>query len=99
MALVDACRQGNLNMSNNDPGPEVDVTKDWRATQGQHSAATRLRLFAALCLVVAFAAEVAGIVLPRQYKFDHGNLPLLIGIRVGIALVPSPGNPMSIPAK
>ena len=73
-------------MSNNDPGPEVDVTKDWRATQGQHSAATRLRLFAALCWVVAIGAEIAGIVLLRQHKFDHGNLPLLIGILVGIAI-------------
>jgi hypothetical protein len=72
-------------MSNNEPGPEVDVTKDWRATQGQHSAATRLRLFAALCWLVAIGGEVAGIVLLRQHKFDHGNLPLLIGILVGIA--------------
>jgi hypothetical protein len=72
-------------MSNNEPGPEVDVTKDWRATQGQHSAATRLRLFAALSWVVAIGGEVAGIVLLRQHKFDHGNLPLLIGILVGIA--------------
>jgi hypothetical protein len=73
-------------MSNEQPGPEVDVTKDWRATQGQHSAATRLRLFAALCWVVAIGAEIAGIVLLRQHKFDHGNLPLLIGILVGIAI-------------
>ena len=73
-------------MSNDQPGPEVDVTKDWRATQGQHSAATRLRLFAALCWVVAIGAEIAGIVLLRQHKFDHGNLPLLIGILVGIAI-------------
>jgi hypothetical protein len=63
-----------------------DVTKDWRATQGQHSAATRLRIFAALCWVVAIGGEIAGIVLLRQHKFDHGNLPLLIGILVGIAI-------------
>src|SRR5437764_14768360 len=78
--------EGEPNMSNDQPGPEVDVTKDWRATQGQHSAATRLRLFAALCWVVAIGAEIAGIVLLRQHKFDHGNLPLLIGILVGIAI-------------
>jgi hypothetical protein len=81
-------------MSNNEPGPEVDVTKDWRATQGQHSAATRLRLFAALCWVVAIGGEVAGIVLLRQHKFDHGNLPLLIGILVGIALFAIAGSLM-----
>jgi hypothetical protein len=81
-------------MSNNEPGPEVDVTKDWRATQGQHSAATRLRLFAALCWVVAIGGEVAGIVLLRQHKFDHGNLPLLIGILVGIAVFAIAGSLM-----
>jgi hypothetical protein len=63
-----------------------DVTKDWRATQGQKSAATRLRLFAAIAWLVAICGEVAGIVLLRQHKFDHGNLPLLIGILVGIAI-------------
>ena len=31
---------GELNMSDNEPGPEVDVTKDWRATQGQNSSAS-----------------------------------------------------------
>ena len=35
-------------MADNKPAPEVDVTKEWRATQGQKSAATRLRLFAAM---------------------------------------------------
>src|SRR3954467_948384 len=81
-------------MSNNEPGPEVDVTKDWRATQGQHSAATRLRLFAALCWIVAIGGEGAGIVLLRQHKFDHGNLPLLIGILVGIAVFAIAGSLM-----
>src|SRR5215213_10699392 len=73
-------------MSDNKPGADVDVTKEWRATHGQASAATRLRLFAAIAWVIAIGGEVAGIVLLRQHKFDHGNLPLLIGILVGIAI-------------
>src|SRR3954454_7362858 len=72
-------------MSDNEQS-EVDVTKEWRATQGQKSAATRLRIFAAIAWVIAIGGEVAGIVLLRQHKFDHGNLPLLIGILVGIAI-------------
>jgi hypothetical protein len=73
-------------MSDNKPAEEVDVTKEWRATHGQESAATRLRLFAAVAWIIAIGGEVAGIVLLRQHKFDHGNLPLLIGILVGIAI-------------
>jgi len=66
--------------------PQVDVTKEWRATQGQKSAATRLRIFAAISWLVAIGTEIAGIVLLRQHKFDHGNLPLLIGLLVVIAV-------------
>lgn len=69
-----------------DNKPATDVTKDWQATQGQKSSATRLRLFAALCWIVAIGAEIAGIVLFFQHRFDHGNLPLLIGLLVGIAV-------------
>jgi hypothetical protein len=69
-----------------DNKPEVDVTKDWRATHDQKSAAGRLRLFAALSWTVAIAGEIAGIVLLYRHKFDHGNLPLLIGLLVGIAI-------------
>jgi hypothetical protein len=81
-------------MSDNKPSEEVDVTKEWRATQGQKSAATRLRLFAALAWVIAIGGEIAGIVLLRQHKFDHGNLPLLIGILVGIAIFAIAGSLM-----
>jgi len=81
-------------MSDNKPAEEVDVTKEWRATQGQKSAATRLRLFAALSWVVAIGTEVAGIVLLRQHKFDHGNLPLLIGLLVAIAIFAIAGSLM-----
>src|SRR6478736_2655996 len=73
-------------MSDNKPAEEVDVTKEWRATQGQKSAATRLRIFAAISWLVAIGTEITGIVLLRQHKFDHGNLPLLIGILVVIAV-------------
>ena len=81
-------------MSDNKPTDEVDVTKEWRATQGQKSAATRLRIFAAIAWVIAIGGEVAGIVLLRQHKFDHGNLPLLIGILVGIAIFAIAGSLM-----
>src|SRR5436305_7997838 len=81
-------------MSDNEPAADVDVTKDWRATHGQKSAATRLRIFAALAWIVAIGTEIAGIVLLRQHKFDHGNLPLLIGLLVAIAVFAIAGSLM-----
>jgi hypothetical protein len=81
-------------MSDNKPSDEVDVTKEWRATQGQKSAAIRLRIFAAIAWAVAIAGEIVGIVLLRQHKFDHGNLPQLIGILVGIAIFAVAGSLM-----
>ena len=81
-------------MSDNRPSEEVDVTKEWRATQGQKSQATRLRLFAAIAWVVAIGTEIAGVVMLRQHKFDHGNLPLLIGLLVVIAVFAIAGNLM-----
>src|SRR6476469_1336467 len=71
-----------------------DVTKDWQATQDQQSAATRLRLFAAIAWIIAIGGEIAGIVLLYRHKFDHGNLPLLIGILVGIAIFAVAGSLM-----
>jgi hypothetical protein len=73
-------------MADEKPSDDVDVTKEWRATHGQASAATRLRLFAAIAWIIAIGGEIFGIVMLRQHKFDHGNLPLLIGILVGIAI-------------
>ena len=73
-------------MADEKPSDDVDVTKEWRATHGQASAATRLRLFAAVAWIIAIGGEIFGIVMLRQHKFDHGNLPLLIGILVGIAI-------------
>ena len=81
-------------MPDNEPAAEVDVTKEWRATQGQESAAKRLRIFAALSWIVAIGTEIAGIVLLRQHKFDHGNLPLLIGLLVVIAVFAIAGSLM-----
>ena len=76
-----------------DNKPATDVTKDWQATQGQKSAATRLRLFAALCWIVAIGGEIAGIYLFFQHKFDQpGNMPLLVGLLVGIAVFAIAGN-------
>ena len=81
-------------MSDDKPAEEVDVTKEWRATHGQESAAKRLRIFAALAWIVAIGTEVAGIVLLRQHKFDQGNLPLLIGLLVVIAVFAIAGSLM-----
>jgi hypothetical protein len=81
-------------MSDNKPSEDVDVTKEWRATQGQKSAASRLRIFAAISWIIAIGTEVAGIVMLRQHKFDHGNLPLLIGLLVVIAVFAIAGSLM-----
>jgi hypothetical protein len=81
-------------MADDKPTPEVDVTKEWRATQGQESAAKRLRLFAAVAWVIAIGTEIAGIVMLRQHKFDHGNLPLLVGLLVVIAVFAIAGSLM-----
>jgi hypothetical protein len=72
--------------------PAEDVTRDWLATQSQKSTATALRIFALLCWIVAIGGEIAGIYLLIQHKFDHGNLPLLIGLLVGIAVFAIAGN-------
>ena len=81
-------------MSDDKPTAEEDVTKEWRATHGQQSAAKRLRLFAALSWIVAIGGEVAGVVLLYKHTFDHGNLALLIGILVGIAVFAIAGSLM-----
>jgi hypothetical protein len=73
-------------MPDNKPTEDVDVTREWRATQGQKSAATRLRIFALIAWLIAIGGEVAGVVLLYRHTFDHGNLALLIGLLVGIAI-------------
>lgn len=79
-------------MTDNEPEVEGDVTEAWRATQDQKSAATRLRLFAGVSWVIAIGGEVAGIVMLLQDRFTDGNLPLLIGLLVGIAVFAIAGN-------
>ena len=81
-------------MPDEKPTEDIDVTKEWRATHGQKGAATRLRLFAAIAWVIAIGTEVAGVVMLRQHKFDHGNLPLLIGLLVVIAIFAIAGSLM-----
>ncbi|MBC7636118.1 MAG: hypothetical protein H7251_11000 [Acetobacteraceae bacterium] len=73
-------------MSDNEPNAPVDVTKAWAATQDQKGAAKRLRIYAALAWVAAIGAEIAGIVMLKQGKFQHGNMALLIGLLVVIAV-------------
>ena len=72
------------------PDNKPDVTKDWQASQGQKGAAGRLRMFAWACWIIAIATEIAGIYMLLHHKFDSGNgggnLPLLIGLLVGIAV-------------
>jgi hypothetical protein len=85
---------GMVDMADNKPAEDVDVTREWRATHDQLSAAKRLRLFAALSWIVAIGGEVAGVVLLFRHTFDHGNLPLLIGILVGIAIFAIAGSLM-----
>jgi hypothetical protein len=81
-------------MADSKSSEDVDVTKEWRATHDQKSAATRLRIFAVIAWIVAIAAEVAGVVLLFRHKFDHGNLALLIGILVAIAIFAIAGSLM-----
>ncbi len=73
-------------MTDNQPAAETDVTKAWAATQDQQGKAKRLRIYAALCWVVAIGTEIFGIVMLKKGTFNQGNLALLIGILVGIAV-------------
>lgn len=72
-------------MAENEPAPQVDVTKAWAATQDQKGQAKKLRIYAALCWLVAIGTEIAGIVMLKQGKFQSGNMALLIGLLVVIA--------------
>jgi hypothetical protein len=75
-----------------------DVTRDWQATQGQKNSASRLRLFAWLAWIVAIAGEAAAVYLLLNNRFDagnnNGNMPLLIGLLVGIAVFAIAGSIM-----
>jgi hypothetical protein len=73
-------------MAEEKPGAEVDITKAWAATQDQKGAAKKLRIYAALCWAVAIGTEIAGIVMLKKGMFASGNLVLLIGLLVVIAV-------------
>ena len=77
-----------------DETPETDVTAAWQATQDQKSKAKRLRIFAIISWFIAIGAEIAGIVMLLRGMFDSGNLVLLIGILVGIAVFAIAGSLM-----
>jgi hypothetical protein len=73
-------------MTDETPPAKPDITQAWQASQTQKGSAKSLRIYAALCWVVAIGAEIAGIVMLKQGKFQSGNLALLIGILVAIAV-------------
>lgn len=81
-------------MPDNKPTADTDVTREWRATHDQKSAATRLRIFAGIAWAIAIAGEITGVVLLLKHRFDHGNMGLLIGILVVIALFAIAGSLM-----
>ena len=73
-------------MSKDEQETEIDVTNAWHASQDQKAKAKKLRIFAGLSWLIAIGTEVAGIVLLLKNKFDEGNLALLIGLLVVIAV-------------
>ena len=81
-------------MSDNENTENVDVTKAWAATQDQKGKAKKLRLFASLSWLVAIGAEIVAIFTLLQDRFNDGNLPLLIGLLVVIAVFAIAGSIM-----
>lgn len=79
-------------MTDNNPTPTRDVTKDWQASKSQKSSAGWLRIFAAIAWVIAIGAEIYGIVMLLQNKFNESNLTLLVGLLIGIAVFAIMGN-------
>lgn len=77
-----------------EPSETPDITKAWAATQDQKSKAKKLRIFASLSWLVAIGTEIAGIVLLLRNTFDEGNLALLIGLLVVIAVFAIAGSLM-----
>ncbi len=79
-------------MADNEQTEEVDVTKAWAATQDQKGKAKKLRTFAGLSWLVAIGTEIGAIVLVLKDKFNEGNLALLIGLLVVIAIFAMAGS-------
>jgi len=68
------------------PKEEIDVTNAWQASQDQKGKAKKLRLMAGGSWFVAIATEIAAIVTLLKDTFNSGNLVLLIGFFVVIAI-------------
>jgi len=81
-------------MSENEPTEKVDVTNAWQASQGQKGKAKKLRTFAIVSWVIAIGTEIAGAILVLRNTFDSGNMALLIGILVVIAVFAIAGSLM-----
>jgi len=73
-------------MADNEKTEDVDVTKAWAASQDQKGKAKKLRTFAGLSWLVAIGTEIGAVVLLLKDKFNEGNLALLIGLLVTIAV-------------
>ena len=73
-------------MSDKETAENTDITKAWQASQDQKASAKKLRIFAGVSWLIAIATEIAGIGLLLKNKFDEGNLALLIGLLVVIAI-------------
>ena len=80
--------------TDNVPTEDVDVTQAWAASQDQKGKAKKLRMFAGLSWLVAIGTEITGIVFLMKDKFNEGNLALLIGILVVIAVFAIAGSLM-----
>ena len=74
------------NKTSNEAETEIDVTQAWQASENQKGQAQKLRLFASLSWVVAIGTEISAIILLLKDTFNSGNLVLLIGLLVVIAI-------------
>ncbi|NNE58724.1 MAG: hypothetical protein HKN36_11510 [Hellea sp.] len=81
-------------MTDKEPAAETDITKAWAATQDQKGKAKKLRIFAILSWVVAIGTEIFAAIMVLKNKFDEGNLALLIGLLVVIAVFAIAGSLM-----
>lgn len=81
-------------MTQTTPETEPNITDAWQASQDQKASAKKLRTFAALSWLVAIATEIGAIVLLLKNTFDSGNLVLLIGLLVVIAIFAIAGSIM-----
>ena len=69
-----------------------DITKAWEATQDQKGKAKKFRLLAAGSWVVAIGTQIVAITMLLKDTFNEGNMALLIGFFVVIAIFALIGN-------